>query len=145
MGYSAKWVRDKLGVTRDMIRYYEKEDLIPIRSSRNPANNYRDYSDEDIERIWSIKLLIGIGFGPIFPSILHSVPDRFGAEYSADLTGFHMGGAYAIGFAVQLIFGFIATATTFKITPFVLLGFIILLFAVNEFTIKTIKKSRSIK
>lgn len=62
MGYSAKWVRDKLGVTRDMIRYYEKEELIPIRSSRNPANNYRDYSEEDIERIWGIKLLIGIGF-----------------------------------------------------------------------------------
>ena len=53
-----------------------------------------------------------------------------------------MGGAYAIGFTVQLAFGYIATATTFKITPFVLLGFIILLFTVNEFTIKTIKKSR---
>lgn len=90
-------------------------------------------------------LLIGVGFGPIFPSILHSVPERFGAKYSADLTGFHMGGAYGIGFAVQLAFGFIATATTFKITPFVLLGFIILLFTVNEFTVKTIKKSRSVK
>ena len=90
-------------------------------------------------------LLIGVGFGPIFPSILHSVPDRFGAKYSADLTGFHMGGAYAIGFAVQLTFGYIATATTFKITAFVLLAFIILLFAVNEITIKTIKRSRSIK
>ena len=87
-------------------------------------------------------LLIGVGFGPIFPSILHSVPERFGAKYSADLTGFHMGGAYAIGFAVQLAFGYIATATTFKITPFVLLGFIVLLFTVNEITIKTIKKSR---
>ena len=87
-------------------------------------------------------LLIGIGFGPVFPSILHSVPERFGAKYSADLTGFHMGGAYAVGFAVQLAFGYIATATTFKITPFVLLGFIILLFTVNEITIKTIKKSR---
>ena len=86
--------------------------------------------------------LIGVGFGPIFPSILHSVPERFGAKYSADLTGFHMGGAYAVGFAVQLAFGYIAAATTFKITPFVLLGFIIILFTVNEFTIKTIKKSR---
>ena len=26
-------------------------------------------------------LLIGIGFGPIFPSVLHSVPERFGKEY----------------------------------------------------------------
>ena len=88
-------------------------------------------------------LLIGIGFGPIFPSILHSVPDRFGKEYSADITGFHMGGAYAIGFAVQLAFGYIATATTFDITPFVLLAFIILLFIANEITLKLIK-SRSI-
>lgn len=90
-------------------------------------------------------LLIGVGFGPIFPSILHSVPERFGAKYSADLTGFHMGGAYAIGFAVQLVFGYIATATTFKITPFVLLGFVVLLFTVNEFTVKSIIKSRSVK
>lgn len=84
-------------------------------------------------------LLIGIGFGPIFPSILHSVPERFGERYSADITGFHMGGAYAIGFGVQLAFGYIATATTFNITPYILLGFVIALFIVNETTIKTIK------
>lgn len=90
-------------------------------------------------------LLIGIGFGPIFPSILHSVPDRFGKEYSADITGFHMGGAYAIGFAVQLAFGYIATATTFDITPFVLLLFIILLFTANETTLKLIKSRSLIK
>ncbi|MBO5858028.1 MAG: MFS transporter, partial [Clostridia bacterium] len=81
-------------------------------------------------------LLIGFGFGPIFPSILHSVPMRFGEKYSADLTGFHMGGAYAIGFLVQLIFGFTASATTFEITPFVLVGFSVLLFIMNEMTIK---------
>ena len=45
-------------------------------------------------------LLIGAGFGPIFPSVLHSVPDRFGADYSADITGYHMAGAYALGFLV---------------------------------------------
>ena len=88
-------------------------------------------------------LLIGIGFGPIFPSILHSVPDRFGKEFSADITGYHMGGAYALGFAVQLTFGYIATATTFDITPFVLLGFVSLLFVMNEVTLKTIKKVKA--
>ena len=67
-------------------------------------------------------LLIGFGFGPVFPSVLHSVPARFGTDYSADLTGYHMGGAYAIGFSVQLIFGFLASATTFIIAPFVLLA-----------------------
>lgn len=84
-------------------------------------------------------LLIGVGFGPIFPSVLHSVPDRFGSKYSADITGFHMGGAYGIGFGVQLIFGFAATATTFTITPFVLLALCAGLFAANEITIKKLK------
>ena len=85
-------------------------------------------------------LLIGFGFGPIFPCILHSVPTRFGEKYSADLTGFHMGGAYAIGFLVQLIFGYTASATTFKLTPFVLVGFSVLLFLMNETTIKKVVK-----
>ena len=85
-------------------------------------------------------LLIGIGFGPIFPSILHSVPERFGKEYSADITGFHMGGAYGIGFAIQLIFGFVATATTFNIMPFVLLALCVLIFFANEITIKSLMK-----
>ena len=76
-------------------------------------------------------LLIGIGFGPIFPSVIHAVPARFGKDYSADITGYHMGGAYAIGFSVQLAYGFIATATTFKITPFVLCGLCLCLFTAH--------------
>lgn len=87
-------------------------------------------------------LLIGVGFGPIFPSILHSIPERFGKEYSADLTGFHMGGAYAIGFFIQLVFGYVATATTFNITPFVLFSLIICLILLNEHTIKTLKRGK---
>ncbi len=83
-------------------------------------------------------LLIGVGFGPIFPSILHSVPERFGTTYSADITGLHMGGAYSIGFGVQLAFGFIATATTFNITPFVLISLAILFYIANEKTISSI-------
>ncbi|MBR3766639.1 MAG: MFS transporter [Clostridia bacterium] len=86
-------------------------------------------------------LLIGIGFGPIFPSILHSVPERFGKTYSADLTGYHMGGAYGIGFFVQLVYGYTATATTFKITPYVLLALCFGVFLANEITIKKLKKN----
>jgi len=61
MGYSVKWIEKNLGITRDMIRYYEKENLISAKGSRN-VNQYRDYSEEEIERIWAIKLLIRIGF-----------------------------------------------------------------------------------
>ncbi len=85
-------------------------------------------------------LLIGTGFGPIFPSILHSVPERFGTTYSADLTGYHMGGAYGIGFTIQLIFGYAATYTTFKITPFVLLALCAGVYLANEIALKKIEK-----
>ena len=85
-------------------------------------------------------LLIGVGFGPVFPSVLHSIPDRFGATYSADITGYHMGGAYAIGFTVQMLFGFVATGTTFKITPFVLIALCTGLYLLNEATLKSVKK-----
>lgn len=86
-------------------------------------------------------LLIGTGFGPVFPSILHSIPSRFGATYSADITGYHMFGGYGLGFGIQLAFGYIATATTFKITPFVLMALCIILFATNQYTIKAVKNN----
>ena len=35
-------------------------------------------------------LLIGMGYGPVFPSVLHSVPSRFGQDYSADITGYQI-------------------------------------------------------
>ena len=84
-------------------------------------------------------LLIGVGFGPVFPSTLHAVPERFGKEYSADITGYHMGGAYAIGFAVQLIYGYVASATTFSITAFVLIALCAGLAFFSEKTIHTLK------
>lgn len=87
-------------------------------------------------------LLIGFGFGPVFPSVLHSVPARFGTDYSADITGYHMGGAYAIGFGVQLIFGFLASATTFTITPFVLLALCAGVLFATVVTLKTLKKEK---
>lgn len=85
-------------------------------------------------------LFIGIGCGPVFPSVIHSVPERFGVDYSADITGFHMGGAYAVGFSVQTVFGFVATNTTFKITPFVLLALCLCCIFSNEAALKKIAK-----
>lgn len=87
-------------------------------------------------------LLIGFGFGPIFPSVLHNVPERFGKEYSADFTGFHMFGSYGIGFFLQLVFGYTATYTTFKITPFVLLGIATAFIIDNRCALSIIEKSK---
>lgn len=86
-------------------------------------------------------LVMGFGFGPIFPSVLHNIPERFGAKYSADITGYHMGGAYFIGFTSQLIYGFTATATTFKITGFVLHALCLGVFLANMTALKKIDKA----
>ena len=62
MGYSPKWVRENLGISDDTIKYYESKKLISKVNTRNPCNNYRDFTEKDIERIWGIKLLRGLGF-----------------------------------------------------------------------------------
>lgn len=86
-------------------------------------------------------LLIGAGFGPVFPAVIHSVPRRFGATYSADLTGYHMGGAFTMGYIVQMSFGYLAVLTGYGILPFVLLGLIAGVFALNEITVKTLRRA----
>ena len=41
MKYSIKWVTEHMGITRDMIREYEKQGIIDKKSSQNPDNRYR--------------------------------------------------------------------------------------------------------
>jgi fucose permease len=85
-------------------------------------------------------LLIGIGFGPVFPAVIHSVPRRFGATYSADLTGYHMGGAFTMGYIVQLTFGYVAVWTGYGILPYLLLALILGVFALHTITIRQLKQ-----
>lgn len=77
-------------------------------------------------------VLVGIGFGPVFPSTLHATSTRFGVEYSADYTGIQMGGAYVIGWIVQLTFGFVAPATTFAFLPYLMLVLAVLVLIAAE-------------
>lgn len=85
-------------------------------------------------------LLIGTGFGPVFPSTIHAVPFRFGTKYSADITGIQMGGAYAIGWAVQLTFGFVAPKVGFTFVPYLLIALAAALLVVSEITNKITAK-----
>ena len=58
MGYKVKWVEENLGVSRKALRGFEKFGLMPP----NENGGYRDYSDEDINRIWSIRVQQGMGY-----------------------------------------------------------------------------------
>ena len=86
-------------------------------------------------------VLIGIGFGPIFPCSIHATAHRFGAKYSADITGFQMFFAYFLGFIIQTSFGFIASATTFRLLPYLLFVLSVLLFVVEIVLNKASKNS----
>jgi DNA-binding transcriptional MerR regulator len=55
-------VADQTGFTVHTIRFYEKEGLLDRRHVQREANNYRNYSDEAIERLNLIKKFQGIGF-----------------------------------------------------------------------------------
>lgn len=58
MGYKVKWVEDNLGVTRKALRGFERMGLMPA----NENGQYRDYAEEDIDRIWTIRVLQGMGY-----------------------------------------------------------------------------------
>lgn len=58
MGYKVKWVEENLGVTRKALRVFEKAGLMP----ENKGGQYRDYDDDDIDRIWTIRILQGMGY-----------------------------------------------------------------------------------
>ncbi|GMX66798.1 hypothetical protein Elgi_60700 [Paenibacillus elgii] len=52
---------DKMGLTIHTIRFYEKEGLLDDRHVRRENNNYRNYSEEAVERLRLIKKLQSIG------------------------------------------------------------------------------------
>jgi DNA-binding transcriptional MerR regulator len=52
---------EKTGLTAYTIRFYEKEGLLDSRHVRREDNNYRNYSDEAIERLKLVKKLQGVG------------------------------------------------------------------------------------
>ena len=52
---------DRMGLTIHTIRYYEKEGLLDERHVRRESNNYRNYSEEAVERLKLVKKFQSIG------------------------------------------------------------------------------------
>lgn len=77
-------------------------------------------------------VLIGLGCAPIFPTMLHETPARFGDEDAQNIMGFQMAVAYIGASLLPPLFGGIASATTFAIFPFFILVSITLMLANSE-------------
>jgi fucose permease len=77
-------------------------------------------------------LLIGLGCAPIFPSMLHETPVRFGKENAQMVMGFQMAVAYIGSTFLPPLFGFIANATSLALLPLFLLVYAALLLLSSE-------------
>jgi MerR family transcriptional regulator, copper efflux regulator len=52
----------KSGISIDTIRFYEKKGLIDSALIKRRTNNYREYSDDSVERLRLIQLFKRLGF-----------------------------------------------------------------------------------
>jgi fucose permease len=68
--------------------------------------------------------LIGLGCAPIYPSMLHETPVRFGKENAQLVMGFQMAVAYIGSTFLPPLFGFIASATSLSLLPLFLLVYV---------------------
>ena len=77
-------------------------------------------------------LLIGLGFAPIYPSIIHSTPKSFGKENSQAIIGIQMAAAYLGATLAPPIFGLIANYVEVKLLPLYLAVFMLISFVMLE-------------
>ena len=85
-------------------------------------------------------IIVGLGCAPIYPSIIHSTPNNFGAENSQAIIGVQMASAYIGTLAMPPLFGYIANHISISLLPFYLILILALMFIMHKFMIrKTIK------
>ncbi len=77
-------------------------------------------------------ILIGLGCAPIYPSIIHSTPDRFGPENSQSLVGIQMASAYVGSMFGPKIFGLLSDLFGMSIYPLYLLLFTAVMITMTE-------------
>ena len=58
MKYKVKWIEEHLGITRNMIRRYEKKGVI----SMNKEGKDREFDEERLRQLWNIRVLVSLGF-----------------------------------------------------------------------------------
>jgi len=81
-------------------------------------------------------ILIGLGYAPIYPSLMHSTPIRFGERVSLRVVSLQSASTYVAFLLTPILFGYIGENTTFAILPYVILGLMACLIVTNEITEK---------
>ena len=82
---------------------------------------------------------IGLGCAPIYPCIIHSTPERFGADRSQALIGVQMASAYVGNCLMPPLFGLIANHISIGLFPIFLLVALAMMVLMHERLVRRAK------
>ena len=77
-------------------------------------------------------IVVGLGCAPVYPCIIHSTPEHFGAERSQAIIGVQMACAYVGSCLMPPLFGIIANHITVSLLPVYLLAILVLMAVMHE-------------
>lgn len=83
-------------------------------------------------------IVVGVGCAPVYPSIIHSTPEHFGADKSQAMIGVQMAAAYVGSCLMPPVFGLIANHINVALYPVYLLLILALMVLMHE---KLLKKT----
>ncbi len=87
-------------------------------------------------------VVIGFGCAPIYPSIIHSTPNNFGAENSGAIIGIQMASAYVGSTFIPPLFGLLGNHIGFQILSVYLIVFVALMLTMVVLTFKVTAKKK---
>jgi len=85
-------------------------------------------------------ILIGIGCAPIYPCIIHSTPDIFGADKSQAIVGVQMASAYTGSLLMPSVFGIIANHITVALLPLYLCVILVVMVVMYERLVRSVER-----
>ena len=88
-------------------------------------------------------LLVGAGCAPIYPSIIHATPYRFGEDVALELTGMQMAVAYVGSLVMSPLFGVFAQMVGTELYPLYLAGILVVMIAAAEHLNAVMRRARS--
>ncbi len=90
-------------------------------------------------------VIVGLGCAPIYPSVIHSTPEHFGADKSQAVIGVQMASAYIGTCLMPPVFGFLANHISVSLFPFFLLAILILMVVMHEKMLPKVAANRDKK
>lgn len=83
--------------------------------------------------------LIGLGCAPVYPCIIHSTPEHFGAGRSQAIIGIQMASAYVGSLFMPPLFGLIVRYATAALFPWYLLALLAVMVLSHEMLVRKVK------